>query len=116
MKIIELKRIYLNLTGKEISQSDIARALSITRATISKRIKTNSELSNKEINKIAEYFKIDPELLSAETYPEIAEAQDEDIQEFVNIYSKARELDPEAIEKLKIKINTLVEVAKRVKK
>ena len=47
-----------NLTGAKINQSDIARALDITRATVSARVKSNSSLNFDEIKKIGNYYNV----------------------------------------------------------
>ena len=47
-----------NLTNAKINQSDIARALNVTRATISKRAASGSQLTFDETVKIEKYFKV----------------------------------------------------------
>lgn len=48
-----------NLTNAKINQSDIARALNITRATVSARVKTESQVTFEEIKKLEEIYKVD---------------------------------------------------------
>ena len=47
-----------NLTNAKISQSDIARALNVTRATISKRVASGSQLTFDETEKLESYFNV----------------------------------------------------------
>jgi len=59
MNIIELQDRIITLTKRNISQADIAKAFGITPQTISKRIKTDSQVSMSELNKANSYFNID---------------------------------------------------------
>lgn len=59
MNITELQSMIISLTNRNISQADISKALGVTPQTISKRIKTDSQITMAEINKINSYFKID---------------------------------------------------------
>lgn len=59
MEISELQQALISLTSRNTSQADIARALEITPQTVSKRIKTNSELTTSEVDKINSYFAVD---------------------------------------------------------
>lgn len=56
--IIEIIETLQNLTNSKISQSDIARALNVTRATISKRVSSGSQLTFDEMGKLEEYFRV----------------------------------------------------------
>ncbi len=58
-----------NLTNAKVNQSDIARALNITRATVSARVKTSSQVTLEEIEKLEKVYKVDlkPQKLSPET-------------------------------------------------
>ncbi len=47
-----------NLTNAKISQSDIARALGVTRATINARIKSKSQVTFDEIKKLEEIYQV----------------------------------------------------------
>ena len=47
-----------NLTQAKISQSDIARALGVTRATVSARVKTESQVTYEEIKKLERAYNI----------------------------------------------------------
>lgn len=71
-----------NLTNAKVNQSDIARALNITRATVSARVKTSSQVTVEEIKKLEEVYNVD---------------------------LKPKKLDPETIEKLKFEITNLKE-------
>ena len=77
-----------NLTNAKINQSDIARALNITRATVSARVKTSSQVTVEEIKKLEEVYNVD---------------------------LKPKKLDPETIEKLKFEITNLKEELKMKK-
>ena len=59
MNISELQEKIICLTNRNISQADIAKALGVTPQTISKRIKTDSQITAAEINKINVFFDID---------------------------------------------------------
>ena len=48
--------ILRELTGTEVSQSDIARSLNITRAAVSKRVKSRSSLKIEEIKTLSRSF------------------------------------------------------------
>lgn len=50
--------ILQNLTNAKISQSDIARALNITRATVSTRAKNESQLTFEEIKKLEQAYNV----------------------------------------------------------
>jgi phage repressor protein C with HTH and peptisase S24 domain len=58
-----------NLTNAKVNQSDIARALNITRATVSARVKTSSQVTLEEIEKLEKVYNVDlkPQKLSPET-------------------------------------------------
>lgn len=70
-----------NLTGAKINQSDIARALNITRATVSTRIKTQSRVNFEEIKKLENVYNVDlsktgqfdnaQQTITADYYPEV---------------------------------------------
>ena len=59
MNISELQEKIICLTNRNISQADIAKSLGVTPQTISKRIKTDSQITAAEINKINVFFDID---------------------------------------------------------
>lgn len=59
MNIVELQEKIISLINRNVSQADIAKALNITPQTVSKRIKTDSQVTVTEINKVNSYFKID---------------------------------------------------------
>ena len=65
MNIKELQSKLIHLTNRNITQTEIAESLGITKSTISTRIKTNSLLKTSEVKKAADYFDISPELLFA---------------------------------------------------
>ena len=65
MNIKELQSKLIHLTNRNITQTEIAESLGITKSTISTRIKTNSLLKTSEVKKTADYFDISPELLFA---------------------------------------------------
>ena len=58
MKVTELLNLIQNKTQKEINQSMIAKALGVTRQTISNRIRNNSEITISELVKIEDFFNI----------------------------------------------------------
>ena len=57
--ITQVIDVLQKLTNSKINQSDIARALGITRATVSARVKNNSMLSYEEIKKIENIYNVD---------------------------------------------------------
>lgn len=59
MNISELQTEIIALTNRNISQADIAKALCVTPQTVSKRIKTDSQITMAEINKINSFFNVD---------------------------------------------------------
>ncbi len=59
MNITELQAEIISLTNRNITQADIAKALCVTPQTISKRIKTDSQITMAEINKINSFFNVD---------------------------------------------------------
>lgn len=63
MNFKELQGKLINLTKRNISQTEIGEALGITRSTTSTRFKTNSQLKTSELKKIAEHFDVYLELL-----------------------------------------------------
>lgn len=58
MKIFDVKQKLILKTNRDISQTDIAYSLGVTRQTINKRLKTNSELTETELKKIEKYFNV----------------------------------------------------------
>ena len=48
-----------NLTNAKISQSDIARTFGITRATVSARVKSGSQVTFEEIQKLEKAYKVE---------------------------------------------------------
>lgn len=54
----DLQTKLIELTKRNISQTDIANALNVTRSNISLRIKNDSPLNTEEIKKIEEYFNV----------------------------------------------------------
>ena len=69
--ISEVLDLLKNVTNLKVSQSDLAKALTVTRATISFRVKNNSPVTFEERKKIENYFDVKLPL-------------DNDIQEYVN--------------------------------
>ena len=63
MNFTELQEKLTYLTNRNISQSEIAKALDIGRSTVNIRTKTNSELKNSEIDKVISHFKVNKENL-----------------------------------------------------
>ncbi len=59
MKIKDLTALITRKAGIPVNQSMIAEVLGVTRQTISNRIKTNSELTVSELNKLEERFCVD---------------------------------------------------------
>lgn len=59
MKIKDLTTLITRKAGIPVNQSMIAEVLGVTRQTISNRIKTNSELTVSELNKLEERFCVD---------------------------------------------------------
>lgn len=47
-----------SIKDRQVTQVDLANILEVTRATISKRIKTNSEVTVSELQKIQDYFEV----------------------------------------------------------
>lgn len=58
MNILELIKLVQNITMSQISQSDIARALNLTRQEVNRRVKRGMELKVGDVEKIENYFKI----------------------------------------------------------
>lgn len=58
MKLNELIGLISSQTGKNISQAQLAEALGITRQTVNTRIKTESQVTVSEIEKVEKYFSI----------------------------------------------------------
>jgi predicted transcriptional regulator len=52
------------LTKRNISQTDIAEALGLTRSTVSARVKSNSKIKFSEQEKLERYFKLPDGALS----------------------------------------------------
>ncbi len=58
MKITELLDLVQNKISEGVNQSMIAKALGVTRQTISNRIRNNSEITISELEKIQDFFKV----------------------------------------------------------
>lgn len=58
MTFEELIKCLEGLTNLKVNQSEIAKALNLTRSTVSIRTKDKSELKKSELEKIAEYFQV----------------------------------------------------------
>ena len=58
MKITELLDLVQNKISENVNQSMIAKALGVTRQTISNRIRNNSEITISELEKIQDFFKV----------------------------------------------------------
>ena len=79
MRLNEVFEIIIKKTGMPISQSAIAKGLSVTRQTINNRIRSNSEVTVSEIRKLEEYFSISilqretvqEEFVAVDYYPEV---------------------------------------------
>ena len=56
MKITELLDLVQNKISEGVNQSMIAKALGVTRQTISNRIRNNSEITISELEKIQDFF------------------------------------------------------------
>lgn len=65
MNFTELQEKLTNLTNRNISQSEIAKALDIGRSTVNIRAKSKSELKNSELDKVINHFKINRNTLIA---------------------------------------------------
>ena len=58
MKITELLDLVQNKISENVNQSMIAKALGVTRQTISNRIRNNSEITISELEKIQDFFNV----------------------------------------------------------
>ncbi len=58
MKIKELLDLVQNKISEGVNQSMLAKALGVTRQTISNRIRNNSEITISELEKIQDFFKV----------------------------------------------------------
>ena len=58
MKITELLDLVQNKMSESVNQSMLAKALGVTRQTISNRIRNNSEITISELEKIQDFFKV----------------------------------------------------------
>ena len=58
MKLTEILNLVQEKTKDTVNQSMIAKALNVTRQTISNRVRSNSELTISELEKIEDFFNI----------------------------------------------------------
>ena len=93
MNITELQSKLISLTNRNILQSDISKALGVTPQTISKRIKTDSQITMTEIDKINSYFKVN--LLGENSTP------NNDVKALVELIEKNITLSTNEVEFLK---------------
>lgn len=59
MKIYQIIQSLQNLTNRKITQADLGRALGIERSSVNMKIKRNSEIKFIELEKIAQYFRVE---------------------------------------------------------
>lgn len=123
VKNMNLKTAQLLITQqkqRQIKQSEIARAFKTSREYVSKLNKQeHKELSPERIKQLEDYFDValsDDAIYQQQLQNALVDVSDDTIKEFAQIYSKALDLDIEAIEKLETELQALKKAAKRHKK
>jgi transcriptional regulator with XRE-family HTH domain len=98
----------------KLSQQELADKLDVSKQYISDLEREIKPISKKFVDKIKQaglLIDYDTEVKKA-----FASIDDETIKEFIQVYSKALDLDIDAINKLEQELKTLRKVAERVKK
>lgn len=70
MKINDIYKKLVTITGKPISQAEFARSLNARRQNINDKLNRNSKISDEDVKKIEEYFHVDLSAPEKEITPE----------------------------------------------